>query len=591
MARMLPDQFDPSTASTAERRLFELLKQDLSTKDWTVLHSLGLARRGKKPYGEIDFVALIPGAGVFCLEVKGGRVACQNGEWETTNRQGLTEKMKRSPFLQAREGMFALRDSVFNRAPSGFPTNLVFGYAVVMPDIAFRVVSPEWEAWQIIDRDVLKQPISTALLRLATQCAKLHAHATGPEPTQATIRTIKQLLRPDFDIVVTRAAQIEDTDARLLRLTQEQFDALDLLGDNERCLFEGAAGTGKTILALEYARRSASSGYRTLLICYNRLLGDWLSRRAQELPASGHLTAGRYFKLLRDTISQSSIGKDFLEQEQRVQPQELYEQVYPLCGRLAVEERNQPYDVLVMDEAQDLLRPGVADVLNTWLKGGLATGRWAIFGDFHRQAIFTASTGQDMKNLLQTSCPNFARGRLTLNCRNTRNIGEETALLSGFQSPPYRMGQVAGLPVDYHYYTSPSTQCVALAGTLRRLLADGVKPSDIIILSRLRLSNSGVAATEGRDDFRLIDVNEPPLGPHRRPTIRFATIQAFKGMESPVAVLCDVDEVTDGESQSLLYVAMSRARAQLTVLVNEQAKPAIAERIRRKLQEGWKTNT
>jgi hypothetical protein len=62
-------------------------------------------------------------------------------------------------------------------------------------------------------------------------------------------------------------------------------------------------------------------------------------------------------------------------------------------------------------------------------------------------------------------------------------------------------------------------------------------------------------------------------------------------MESPVAVLCDVDQVTDGDSQALLYVAMSRARAQLTVLVNEQAKTAIAERIRRKLQEEWKTNS
>jgi ATP-dependent exoDNAse (exonuclease V) alpha subunit len=46
----------------------------------------------------------------------------------------------------------------------------------------------------------------------------------------------------------------------------------------------------------------------------------------------------------------------------------------------------------------------------------------------------------------------------------------------------------------------------------------------------------------------------------------------------------------DAEPQSLLYVAMSRARSQLTVLVHEQAKPSISECVRRKLQEGWNKN-
>jgi superfamily I DNA/RNA helicase len=72
--------------------------------------------------------------------------------------------------------------------------------------------------------------------------------------------------------------------------------------------------------------------------------------------------------------------------------------------------------------------------------------------------------------------------------------------------------------------------------------------------------------------------------------IRFATAQAFKGMESSVVVLCDVEKIGDAEPQSLLYVAMSRARSQLTVLVHEQAKPSISECVRRKLQEGWNKN-
>ena len=87
-------------------------------------------------------MVLIPSAGVFCLEIKGGGVSCHNGVWQTVNRQGSVGILKRSPFAQARDGMFALRDAVLQRAPVGFPHNLVFGYAVVMPDVCFTAQSP-----------------------------------------------------------------------------------------------------------------------------------------------------------------------------------------------------------------------------------------------------------------------------------------------------------------------------------------------------------------------------------------------------------------------------------------------------------------
>jgi hypothetical protein len=368
----------------------------------------------------------------------------------------------------------------------------------------------------------------------------------------------------------------------LIQLTQEQFDSLDLLEEDPRCLFEGAAGTGKTMLALEYARRSARSGLSVLMVCFNRLLGDWLEKETANANFPKALTAGRYFKLLRHTIMQSSLAKDFIEKEENEEPALLYDRIYGDFGTFGIEEMGKNYDMLIVDEAQDLLRPGVLDGFSAWLKGGLAGGRWAIFGDFQRQAIFGRSSANEMKTLLKERAPHFATGRLRQNCRNTRSIGEETALLSGFHTLPYRVGQIAGLAVDYRYYDSPENQCSALVDVIRRLMADGVKASDIVVLSHNRLENSGITECNGAADFKLMEATY--VGRSRVPIIRFATIQAFKGMESPVVVVCDVSKVSETEPQSLLYVAMSRARSQLTVLIDEQARPLIRECLRRRLE-------
>ena len=588
---MLPSQFDSSTVSAAERKLFDLIKNDPGTETYIVLHSLGLAKRGKKPYGEIDFVVMIPGLGVFCIEVKGGRLACNDGEWTTMNRRGETEKLKRSPFMQAREGMFEIRDAVLNRAPVGFPSSVTFGYAVAFPDVSFSEQSPEWQQWQVIDRESLRQPISVSLRRLAQEQRRAHStHSTVKEPTNDTIRILQKLLRPDFEIVVTRGAQIEDTEEQLLRLTEEQYDGLDTLEANERCLAEGAAGTGKTMLALEFARHSALAGRRTLLLCFNQLLGEWFARRVAEFGLKDRLLAGRHYQLLRRVIIDSPVSTEFEEEESRSNPSELFNDVFPLYGVEALERLGERFDQLVVDEAQDLLTGGALSVWEAWLNGGLKSGRWAVFGDFHRQAIFQGNAGGDeLKQRLIAEAGPFARVPLNQNCRNTLNIGEETSLLSGFSSPPYRMGQVTGLPVDYRYYRSTKSECEGLAETLRHLLAEGVKAQDIVVISAKRLSNSGVASVQGEDHFCLAEVGDPIPSKARVPIIRFATAQAFKGMESPVVVLCDVEAVNDSNSQALLYVAMSRARSHLTVLVHERTKPSIRECLRRKLQEETKS--
>lgn len=594
MARMIPAYFDESgpNPSAAERKLFQRFKTEPGTGSWTVLHSLGLSRRDKKPYGEIDFVVLIPGRGIVCLEVKGGNVVCKDGVWETTGWNKKTSLLGKSPFMQAREGMFALRKAVLDKAPPGFPSDAVFGYAAVFPDVPITDTSPEWERWQVLDRDALQQPLSKLLEKVAHETrALLNIRATSAEPSAATLEKVRLILRPDFEQIITKAARIEETDAQLIRLTEEQYAGLDLFEDHERCLFDGAAGTGKTMLALEYARRYVLAGKRTLFVCFNKLLGQWLKRRVDEMGLGMQIVVGSYHALLRERITRTCSAEDFAKSEREAstpqQRREFFWDLHGYYGRLALEELGEQFEAIVVDEAQDFLNEPTLDVFDAWLAGGWKAGRWALFGDFQRQAIYASEGAAVAKQKLLTLSGDAARPTLKINCRNTRFIGEETAMLSGFDSPPFRLGTIDGLPVDRREYSSAAEQSAALGQVVQALLKEGVRPEDIVVLSRLRRENSGISDCRGHG-FRLIDVDEP-LVRSREHLIRFSTIQAFKGMESPVIILCDVAELAGDEPQSLLYVGMSRARTQLVLLMHTSAIPAYRECVKRQLRQHSKT--
>ena len=590
MAKMIAPHWHDKT-SRSEQRVFSMLRNDPRTEDWVVLHSLNLKQSGTQPYGEVDFVVLIPGAGVTCLEVKGGRVACKDGAWTTTDASGASFPMKRSPFSQAQEGMHEVRKSLeerLARVPEFY--RVPFGYAVVFTDVEAPPPDIGTEPWEVIDQHGLKNGLADNLLRAAKQQRLRHRiHSSPPEPQLQLVRKMRDALRPDFDRVVTRGTIVTDSERQLFRLTEEQYRVLDLLGDNPRCLFEGAAGTGKTLLALEFAKRCAQSGDRVLLICFNRLLGDWFENEVRITAPGLKLTGGRFYRCLREAILLSAIATEFQTAEQQSRDADLFDNVYPLYGQLALEAAAERFDVIVMDEAQDLLRPQVLDLLDVWVRGGLRDGRSALFGDFHRQAIYGGGHREDVHQLMTARCGFYARASLRQNCRNTRRIGEETALLSGFEAPPYRMGQVDGAPVDYVEYTDAESQGSALERVLSRLAAEsGILPDDIVILSRYRLEQSAAGELADARLFRIQSVDQPPPKDRRLPTFRFATAQAFKGMESKVVVLCDVERIDSDDDRSLLYVAMSRARSMLTVLLHVRTKAAVREAFRKRMSDLWR---
>ena len=584
MAKMIPTQMNNVGISKAERRVFGLLATDPATKDWTVLHSLGLARRAGGAYGEIDFVVIVPAKGIICLEVKGGRVSCDAGAWQTMDRYGNSAELNRSPFLQARESMFALRNSVIRHFGEGTSeSRCPIGCAVVFPDVPCPPLTPEFERSDVIDLDDLRNPISRSIMRVVRQrLREFQPLASEQLPTASDAKAIRRFLRPDFEMVVAKSVSIRCTEARLLRLTEEQYARLDELEANPRCLFEGAAGTGKTLLALEYARRADRSGSKVLFVCFNRLLGEWLRQQTEDMD----ITAGTWHGIARRLILTSVVAGEFAEQERKALKHgnvgSLFGELYPLYGRVALEEMGAPFDVLVMDEAQDLGDRHTLDFLNLAIRGGLAGGRWAIFGDFTRQALYGSSV--EPVEALSRYSEHFVRAKLTLNCRNTRRIAEETTILAGFEKPPFRLGEETGLPVEHRYWKTPLDLLESLTNIVEHLVKENTPIESVILLSPRRLENSSLVGIERISRFPLVDCSRG-MPSASAPNVKFSTIHSFKGLECRVVIIVDIDAVDGEQPQSLLYVAMSRARSLLVLMINEHARNAVESRIREAMKQ------
>jgi hypothetical protein len=584
MARMFPPEFDETSPSAAEKHVFNLLKTDVHTGNWLVLHSLGLSRRPSGPYGEIDFVVIVPGEGLVCLEVKGGRVSCEGGIWKTTNRLGSTSALKKSPMMQAREAMFALRDRIKKNFGDLAAESLCpIGCGVVFPDVISPPATPEFDRTDVIDVQDLNKPISEAVLRIVRlRLRPLQPRGRAAVPTDTEAKSLLNFLRPDFELIVARGIRVGRSEERLLRLTEEQYSRLDELQDNSRCLFVGAAGTGKTLLALEHARRKKREGSNVTLICFNRMLGS----RLEEQTRGAAIRCGTYHSLVRKAILESSFAAEFTQKEKEAfesgDAHRLFDEIYSLYGQLAFDETGNQCDVLVVDEVQDLFRPSTFDVLNRILAGGLAEGSWAMFGDFTRQALY--GTSGNPLTVLERYCRHFTRARLTLNCRNTRRIAEETSLLSGFDRPPYRMNQETGLAVDHRYWKKAADLVGTLEKVVLRLIAEGIAPNDVVILSPRRLDSSSLGGVTEIGGLALRDASaDQRIGDK---AIAFSTIHAFKGLESAVVIVIDIEQVDSEEMRSLLYVGMSRARSLLVLMIKEAARAFLEQRIREAIIHG-----
>lgn len=580
MARLIPPVVGEETSSPGERALFERFQSEAGSDGWAVLHSLDVPRHRRQLSGEIDFVIAVPGLGVLCLEVKAHRSVRRDadGMWHLGN----DAPTRLGPFRQASDAMHSLRAQVAARAPE--LAGVLFWSAVCFTNVPFSLTSPaEWHDWQVIDSGALRARPLPDLITAVLHRARQHVSETpsakwfDPEsgqPTAANIDSLVRILRPGFEFFESPKSRRRQRDDELRRYTSEQHFALDAMAANPRVLFEGAAGTGKTLLALEETRRAVNQGQRVLLCCFNRLLGQWLKKEAE--PFGSAAMAGTLHSFMLQATGMtvpSGAPSTFWERDL---PDAALERA--LAGEIA------PFDLLVIDEAQDLLQDQYLDLFELLVDGGLRDGRWRMFGDFEQQAIY-GTNGSNIADVLAARAPGTPRFLLTKNCRNTPRIASFVKLLAAYdRGYADVLRPDTGIEPETIYYGSDSDQEHKLTGLLDRLFDEGYSGREIVILSSRAHDAAAQRVTDPMWSDRLKPAQADLPG-----GVRYCTAHSFKGLEAPVVIVTDVASIGTAEDQSLFYTAVTRATERLYVLAASDVRPAVLDLLLRQASAGSAT--
>lgn len=549
MVMFIPPYMGEEIKSNAEKKMYDVL-QNLEMEDAYVLHSLGLPKHQSKIYGEIDFVVVCK-RGVACLEIKGGRVECREGKWFFTDRYGEERQKPEGPFAQVTGNMFSLLTLI----RSNFSNNqhikfILMACGVIFPDIEFRSTSQEIIPEIVYDS---RTENITDYINGIFDYWEARQHREPAKLSKNDVKDIVNYLRGDFTFIPTLRDRLNNVEKRLVRLTNEQAQIMAALEMNSHLLIEGKAGTGKTLLATEFARRKAEQGDKVLYLTFNKNLSNSINSQIGAIDnlkvINIHALFGEYV-----TVDVTKMNENPQKYFGEVLPEQFFDWVTSLTGE---EMDKMKYDLLVMDEGQDIIKPVYLYSLDSLLKMGLEKGDWAIFYD-EEQNIYNPEYADGMEILEGYACTRF---KLFVNCRNTVQIGTYSSKTSGVEIREFLHEN--GEEVQKISYENKSDFKQKVKDILKNLRAEKIDLSDVVFLAPKKYSNSilnevGIEVNELGENF---DFNST--------LPRYATIQGFKGLDAKIVILVDVDNIQDKNFSRFMYIAGTRARTLLYVVASD----------------------
>lgn len=559
MATMIPELSEAQLAdlpSQAEAKVYRAFRDGLPA-DFVVFFQVGWILRREEEQakdGETDFLVCHPDLGYLCVEVKGGGVGfdSHSGDWFSVDRHQQKHPIN-NPINQALKAKYSIRSKLneHQRWKDLALHNVLRGHAVFFPDVGNASVlsRPDMPATLIGCSKDLQSPKSWIDAAFAYW---------GNDASSFTVLgrrgldVLRDVFARSFVVTPLVSSQLAEQEARRLVLTKDQIRVLDFLRSHRRVAVSGGAGTGKTVLALEKARRLASEGFKTLLTCYNRQLADYLSTICGATP---NLDVMSFHQLCHRQVERANraSGRDLVAEAKVTYPgKDLYEVQLPNALGYSLEVLPDRYDAIVCDEGQDFRE-------EFWVPLEL------LLMDYETSPLYVFY--DDNQNIYARAGTFPIRDEpfsLTTNCRNTAPI--HVAAYRHYKGVPVSPPDIQGDELHFEESANRDPQATKINALIVDLVAkQGVSPGDITVLIADALHKAEYYAA-----LRRLPLPRPASwleeGVRGSNTVLIDTIQRFKGLESPIVILWGLDTIDLSRNQELLYVGMSRAKSLLVIV-------------------------
>lgn len=534
---------EPTFANHTEQVVWEKLRDQLGDDDLLIANRRLTDRRKDH---EADLIVGFAGAGVVVVEIKGSTVWIEDDQWF---QQWHGKPKKIDPVDQARTSKFAFRDWVCDHPQWGRRSHIRWAHAVVLPytrvDDDFGTTdAPRWMVAGKNDLEHLGDFLRSIAAEQDNDKRLLDHVDIG-----AIVDIINTPMLSQRDLI-GEAAEREDIAEHL---TQQQAVILTAAQYIPRLEVRGGAGSGKTWLAIEQARRLGHAGKRVALICYSRGLAAWMERRVsgfthKERP--GYVGTFHGLGVEWGAERGSDLDSDFWERRLPAQMVEL--------GHALPDGKR--FDAIVIDEAQDFA--------DSWWPAVEA----ALKSDDSGLYVFS-DEGQRVFSRFGGAPPDLVPLVLDHNLRNTRQIA---ATFSELAPIKMRLGQLDG----------PEVELVECASDDALRMADD--QVDLLMDSGWRCQDIAVLATGSRHPEQTARQEDGPEAYWNsfwdKEQVFYGHVLGFKGLERRAIVLAVNDSVQRDRARERLYVGLSRARDQLVVCgdpdyIAEVGGPSVLRRL------------
>jgi hypothetical protein len=558
MATIIPElseaQLD-KLQSKAEAKVYKSFRDNLSSS-YTVLFQIGWIlknERDRAKDGECDFIVCHPKLGYLCVEVKGGGISykAESDSWYSIDRHQNKFSIK-DPIQQAIKAKYSifskLKEHPLWRSYS--LNNVLRGHAIYFPDIGDPkpLSRPDMPATLIGTKAALNNPqewIDNAFYFWGST-------STNFNPIeQSGIDFLKKVFARSFSVPPLISVQLDELEKRRIQLTNQQISILDLLQSHRRVAIRGGAGTGKTVLAMEKARRLATDGFKTLLTCYNRQLADHLTLLARDIP---NLDVMSFHQLCYQWVDRTDrkTGRDLKSEAKVTFPGTgFFEVQLPMALSFALDVTDERYDAIICDEGQDFGE-------EYWIPLELLLtdseeSPFYVFYDENQNIYSRAGTFP-----IQT--PPIT---LTKNCRNTVSI--HNAAYGHYHGVSIDPPETDGDELIFETAPNLTSQARKIHSRIVDLIhQNNVSAQDITVL---------IGDAQNKSGYYAVLKNLPLPGAARwleegrrsENDVLLETVNRFKGLESQIIFLWGLDGLDLRANEELLYVGLSRAKSLLII--------------------------